>query len=109
MIVRDIVLDQMALARDMRVEALSTDSAGARYRISLEIVLSPEAREKLGTEAGRQGQRVTAMLRRYAAKGLRTYLTPDDGSAPADEPPNGKPPISHLNRVTEKVMGRYGE
>ena len=99
------ICKEMSLARNIQVVPVTADPSSVTYSITFDVVLDRNVWKALSEEAGKQGQRVVSMLRRYAAKALRRHLAADDDkSAPAGES-NSKP----IGCRADKIAARYGE
>jgi hypothetical protein len=73
----DVIWDQMAQARDVKVRPVRSDSGTVTYEVSLAVTVD---KESIGEKARQRGQRVVSLLRCVAAKGLRKYLSAEDNN-----------------------------
>ena len=72
----DFVWDQLAAARDLNIELIKDDAAGAEYRVTLTIGIDAE-RQAFLSERSKQHRSPTGRIKRIVRHGLELFFADD--------------------------------
>lgn len=75
---REVIWDQMCLAKDIAAKCVREDDIGATYQISFQIVLDAEMRALLAELAESKHRNKDSAVRRYVKHGLNECLRGED-------------------------------
>jgi hypothetical protein len=72
---KDVLFDEMALARNMQVMSVAVDADAVTYRLSFDVVLDRASKNEFYEAAGRHRRSTIAEIKRAAKAGLREFFS----------------------------------